>query len=239
MKMIAAYPELSDVTASLSGTTLKITIVEREGPITAYDKSIPVDIVADKDAKVDELVVYNGTGVAKQGQTVKKGDIIVSGTVKYEYKGHTSYTNVHAMAKVLTYEQTEYVLSLDMYVPLEDAPFISEKVYYAFSNSYSTTDGIKEAGMVSIEEKNKVFTIGWIETPILYDEVRWYNVKNCRVKTTEEINDEIYESAKSRLTAKQSIRSVSFQVSIVEENRIYYTVLVDVATNIGTEQELK
>lgn len=77
-----AYPEIIWVSARISGTRLMIKIKENE-----VMASIPVkddtacDLVADKDGIITSIVVRRGKAQVKVGDTVAKGQVLVSGII--------------------------------------------------------------------------------------------------------------------------------------------------------------
>ncbi|MDL2280270.1 sporulation protein YqfD [Selenomonadales bacterium OttesenSCG-928-I06] len=71
-------PEVSWVSISLEGTKIIIEVVEKTMPVQE-DKS-PANIVAQKDAVIDEIIVLAGEPVIRKGDTVKRGDTLIIGT---------------------------------------------------------------------------------------------------------------------------------------------------------------
>ena len=67
------------------GTTVKVKIIESEAQ---NSPSLPpyANNVAKEDAVIESLGVVHGTALVKKGQTVKKGDLLVSGILKGDQK---------------------------------------------------------------------------------------------------------------------------------------------------------
>lgn len=70
------------VSSELKGTQLIIHI--REGVDSGYEKVVekPCDIIAEKDGTIISIVMRKGTPLIKQDDVVKKGDILVTGTLE-------------------------------------------------------------------------------------------------------------------------------------------------------------
>lgn len=76
------FPEISWVSCDIIGTQLNVEIKETlEGTETVNEDTSPQDIVAAKDGVVVEMITRSGTPVAKVGQSISKGDILISGVI--------------------------------------------------------------------------------------------------------------------------------------------------------------
>ena len=63
----------------IHGVHLIAEIVEGEPPPQMADKSVPADLVADRDAVIEEIRVYAGEALVKEGDTVRKGQVLIRG----------------------------------------------------------------------------------------------------------------------------------------------------------------
>lgn len=77
------FPEITWVSARVSGTRLLVKIKENEvlSEIPVKDES-PCDIVAAKDGIITSMIVRQGVPMVSVGDEVKKGDVLVSGTLQ-------------------------------------------------------------------------------------------------------------------------------------------------------------
>lgn len=76
------YKDIGWVSAEMKGTRLIIKITETSMPSPAVIGTVPVHLIASKDAIVDRIVTRVGTPMVREGTIVKKGDILVSGVVE-------------------------------------------------------------------------------------------------------------------------------------------------------------
>ena len=76
------FPEITWVSARVSGTRLLVKIKENEvlSDIPAKDET-PCDIIAPKDGTITSMIVRSGVPMVKVGDQVKAGDVLVSGTL--------------------------------------------------------------------------------------------------------------------------------------------------------------
>lgn len=85
---------------AINGTKAEVEIVERVRAPHIVDKDKPCDIIANNDGIVTEITVKSGAAVVKTGDTVKKGQLLVSGTIPSRYEGQEPRL-VHSVASVL------------------------------------------------------------------------------------------------------------------------------------------
>lgn len=98
------YDGITWVSARVSGTRLYVHIKENEVPmeIVKADET-PCDLVADSDAVVRSIVVRSGIPMVKAGDTVTKGQVLVSGRIPITDDAGTEVNShyVHADADIL------------------------------------------------------------------------------------------------------------------------------------------
>ena len=75
------FDEISWISCELKGTGLTVYLEEGMAPVERDDLEITGDIVASKDATITKIITRQGTPVAKDRDTVKKGEILISGTI--------------------------------------------------------------------------------------------------------------------------------------------------------------
>lgn len=81
---LLSLEELSWLTINLYGTRAEVLVREVVKQPEILEKEGCYDIVAKADGMIMELEAHNGQSVVKEGDTVLKGDILISGTVRME-----------------------------------------------------------------------------------------------------------------------------------------------------------
>ncbi len=79
------FPEISWVGVEVRGTRVIISVVEKILPEKDPERGQPGNIVAQKDGVIKELLVLSGEPRVAAGDTVKKGDILISGVIYPEF----------------------------------------------------------------------------------------------------------------------------------------------------------
>ena len=96
--LLDKFDYLSWAWVYVEGTRIRVEV--REGiPIPEIqDDSRPCDIVAVRSGVVEEIITKKGRGIAKKGNVVSAGDVLVAGTV--EFKDGAGFFTVHADGEV-------------------------------------------------------------------------------------------------------------------------------------------
>ncbi len=84
--ILSSESDISWITINRRGTVAYVEVIESENIGIVYPE-VPKysNIVAERDAVIDEITVERGTAMVKVGDVVKKGDILISGVMQNEY----------------------------------------------------------------------------------------------------------------------------------------------------------
>lgn len=107
--MLIKMPELTWIGIEIKGTKAYVTVSEKVPEPKSVSKDESCNIIASKNGVIDKILVLNGDGVVKDGDTVKKGQLLVTGIIE---RHNMEQRYVHAMAKVLAktwYEDVEEI----------------------------------------------------------------------------------------------------------------------------------
>lgn len=96
-RVLLSEPELSWVGINVMGSKVLVSASEELQEPMVIDRKTPCNLVASKDGMVETVVATEGVAVVQSGNTVKKGDLLISGIGDSQRKG-TRY--LHAMGSV-------------------------------------------------------------------------------------------------------------------------------------------
>ena len=96
-KLLIEMDQLVWVGINILGTRAVVDIVERTEPPPLIDKNAPCNIVAKNDGIINDIYLYQGQAAVKVSDTVKVGQLLISGIV--EQPGKPTRV-VHAMGRV-------------------------------------------------------------------------------------------------------------------------------------------
>ena len=109
-RMRENFDDVIWVSASMDGVELKIEVKENMDRVYEEERkeSAPMDIVADKDGIVKRIITSKGRPMVKAGDEVKKGDVLVSGTIEILNDAMEVTGYQYQVAEAEIYIQTEY-----------------------------------------------------------------------------------------------------------------------------------
>lgn len=105
-----AYKDIGWVSAEIKGTRLIIKMTETNMPAPAQSALAPSHIVATKNGIIKSIITRTGTPLVREGDVVKKGDILVSGilTVKGDFDEILRYQPLVADADIVCKSYYDY-----------------------------------------------------------------------------------------------------------------------------------
>ena len=96
-QLLLMVRELSWATLNLHGNTATLIIRERTMPPPKIDTGVPANVVASRDGQIKRLEVRDGIAVRREGDTVRAGELIVSGVFEDRW-GSTHFVRANAQA---------------------------------------------------------------------------------------------------------------------------------------------
>lgn len=96
-ELMLDLPEISFAAIRVSGVVATVNVVEGAPEPPIIDRDTPCDVVAGRDAVVRKVIVYEGEALVAAGDTVRSGQVLVSGAVTLP----AGVKRVHARADVL------------------------------------------------------------------------------------------------------------------------------------------
>lgn len=132
------YDNIAWISCELVGTRLTIKMKESIRQEDEVESDKPCDIVALKDGTIMSIITRNGTPLVKVGDTVKKGDILISGTVNIYDDAQQVIETDYVGSKGDIYAQTKY--SYNNSFPLR----FYEKKYTGNEKKYITIKAFRQ-----------------------------------------------------------------------------------------------
>ena len=214
-----AYHDIGWVSAEIKGTRLNIKITETNMPAPAGKAIKPSHIIATKDGIVKRIITRTGTPLVREGDVVKKGDILVSGilTIKGDSEEIlrkqpvvadadivcSSYYDYHKTFK-MTYQDKIYTgnTKKGYYIAI-----LLEKLFlYSPRYSYDRYDIIVNENTLHITES--------FYLPLRYGTI---SIKEFQEETKEYTQEEAYAIANARLN-RYLKKLMEHDVNITQDN---------------------
>lgn len=179
-----------------TGSRVVVEIAEFTDPPEMERKNTPCNIVAARDAQIKSVRLYSGMLVPMVGDGVKKGDIIVSGTVDTKY-GRSFY--VHSMGEIIGV----YTDKMTFSQPLETTEKLctheaTKKAVSVFGKRFVYSSEGSTEGEFEYYETEKPLTLGKITFPLSVVEMHYRMLEEISVTRSEEEADRLLEQRISR-----------------------------------------
>lgn len=200
------FPDIVWVSCAMKGTVLQIQWKESL-PIEekAQNKSKPCDLIAQKNGKISSIVVRNGQAMVQPGDMVKKGDVLISGTVSILDDGGEVMEQLEVPADGDIYATTTYKYE-------DEVPFLQyEKEYTGRRKTY--VEGL--FGTYRFLEEDKTKSIEYshydlvTEPHFFHIGEKWYFPIAFYVTTAKE-----YDIKKKCLTEKEARQQLEKHLSL-------------------------
>ncbi|NLK86374.1 MAG: sporulation protein YqfD [Clostridiaceae bacterium] len=207
--MMLRLEKLAWISINIKGTKVKVDIRERKNMPEIVPRDIPCDIIARKDGIIRQVIAKEGIEAVAEGDTVKKGQILISGKIPLK-GGDDGSRLAHAMGtvKARTWYEAQAPVILDKAERLRTGRYITDNSLVLFSREidlfkkknrfqdYSVSRNVKK---LSIGEDLVLpvewITIKYIEEKIVYAYVSKEDAKREAVaqaydKALEQVPDE-------------------------------------------------
>ncbi|MCL2351828.1 MAG: sporulation protein YqfD [Firmicutes bacterium] len=211
------FPDVTWANVYIRGTRATIEIAEAIPRKEVIDASVPCDVVAAKDGLITSIVTAAGRPLVKENDTVRKGDVIVSGRILADGgDGAVLQKNVRASAEV--WAKTYYTITFDVPYAWEEKVYTGEEQKrheflifnrkiggFRGSNSYVNCDKITSRFQLRFGEDYPLPFIIVTETSKEFMPVR-------RTRTKEQA-----EALADRLVTGRIIREFDFAADILDK----------------------
>ncbi len=226
----------------LEGTNAIVEIKETSKAPEIINENEYCNIVSNKEGMITKINVQNGTAVVKEGDIVKKGDILVQGYLEGKYTG---IRYVHAKADIeakIWYSKKEKVfLKQQIQVPTG----ATEEKYTLNINNfkinfYKTLSKFENYDTINENKKLMIFSNFYLPIEII-KKTNYEYVNEEKIYTEEELiqltQEKIEEELEEEISQKENI--INKQTNVYpNEDYIEVEVIYEVLENIGNKDKI-
>lgn len=193
---------LSWIGVEISGTTAIVDVREKISRPEGFDADAPCNVVASGEGVITEAVSQTGKCVVKEGDYVRKGELLISGV--YDSNEYAPVRFVHASGRVRA--RTEYRIDgvfSDTYIQYSLTEPKTKYSLRLFDNEFVFGSKIRD-NYVNVESTEKIFQIFGKK----YSSLGFTKSKYCEIISTECIleKSELELKAKEVLTARLELQ---------------------------------
>lgn len=240
-RVLIAMPELSWIGIQIRGTKAVVEVVEKREEPQIISRSDACDIVAAKDGVISKILALNGDPMVKDGETVRKGQVLVTGTIVRE---GLEVRKVHSMAQISArtwYEAAEEIPLQQ----LEYKPTGRHATHYKLkilNREFSRNKSINFKDYNEYVEEKNILSFGDYIFPVKLIEYRFEELEPV-LKTV--AVDEAKHRCEERLYAEIKLQ-IPEEAVIMNRKINYYTdkksvkakLSVEVLEDIGVKQKI-
>lgn len=227
---------------TIKGTNAIVELKETNKAPEIIDEDEYCNIIANKECMITKISVQNGTAVAKVGDIVKKGDVLVVGYLEGKYTG---IRYVHSMANI----EARVWYSKKVKVPLNQevkSTTGNEETKYSLQikkfkiNFYKTLSKFKNYDTINESKKIMLFSNFYLPIEIIKTTNKEYDVKDVTY-TEEELTNkttlEIEKELEQEIEEKDNIINKQINTNKIE-GYIEVEVIYEVLETIGVEDKI-
>ena len=136
------FEDIAWVSCERKGTLLRVRVKEtldkNDGEKEEKKQKVPCNLIASKPGKVDSILVRSGSAMVKPGDTVRAGDVLISGIVEIRDENGelAEETAVRAQGDIYAVSKIEYKNSFPFIYYKKVYTGKTEKNYRLFINGY-------------------------------------------------------------------------------------------------------
>ena len=227
---------------TLKGTNAKVEIKETTIAPDIIDNDEYCSIIADKDCMITKINVQNGMAKVKEGDIVKKGDILVNGYLEGKYTG---IRYVHAMANIeakVWYSKKEKFF-LNQQIPTDTG---NTETKYSLSinnfkiNFYKTLSKFENYDTINESKRLKLFSNFYLPIELIKTTNVEYvkkDVTYTEEEATQIAKQKIEEELKGEIADETNI--INEQVNTYKyDGYLEIEVIYEVLETIGVEDKI-
>ena len=232
---------LSFVNVNLKGTVVQVEVHERKKNTEIVDTQSPSNLIASVDGQIEALRITGGDITVKLGETVKKGDLLVSGIIDSAALG---YRLVRARCEVLDRTTLTYHVEIP-YETIEKqytGKFFSQKSIKIFSKTIKLfrKDSISPSSCDKIESERRIYLFGLIKLPIYITETEYAEYEMIpRTLSQKEALAEAHRQIRALSEAELSDAEILGRYTYFGENENAITLTQQIECVINIAKEVK
>ena len=235
--------DISWMSVDLKGTNVIITIVESEKKPDIVDENKYCNIIADRKGIITKITADRGTIVAKVGDIIEKGDILIGGYMEGKYTG-TRY--VHAKgdvrARIWYTKKMESGFAREIIEETGNQKNIYSINFNNFKiNLYKTLPNFENYDTINETKKIKLFNNFYL--PIAIEKTTYIEQKKTMITYGKEELQEILISKLQEQFIQDGIENLNVINKIVnfydKNSSIEIEMTYEVEENIGIENEIE
>jgi len=230
-QLIVNIPELSWASLEIRGSRAILRVKESVLPPVMIDKNTPCNIVAAKDGIIEKMIVLDGQAIAEPGQTVKKGQLLVSGIIEHPDTIGVRY--VHSMGQILARTWYQETVEISLKQPYRQRTGRKAEIKYLGWNRFKIPFRKEEISFsnyeVEIVQDNFIFT----ETYYEIEEIQWNkNITKLKAK----LEEMALEAVRKSMPPGAKIIDKKLKYDMIDNEKASAVISIEALEDIAVQQ---
>ena len=235
VELLKRFPDLAWAQVEVQGVKLEVILTERDG--LDVDQAGPGHIYAAADALITELLVLRGTPQVRDGSTVRKGELLISGEY-YDHRGVKQFGAAQGVVKGRVWYEGVGEAALSRWEAVKTGRSHRQYVLaigplrVPLGRSYPEETHLREAREWSLSLGRALVPINW--SRINYHEVEYVRTAVPRDQAERAAYELAWESLRRQGVAEELVlEERSWVEAVADADGIRVTVQVEVLEEIG------
>ncbi len=216
-RMMLAIDELSWIAINIQGSNAVVNIQERTPPPAKIDdEKKPANVVAARTGQIKRMEVYDGQPLLKAGDSVMKGEIIVSGITEDKH-GNSLVKQARALVIAWVPESVSITVPLERVTKLPVGEPVKHRYLELFSIRIPISLRKKPVGLFDLSTQSQPLSIIGINLPVkLYTETRQCQEEHTQSYTQQQAKEQ------ALIELAQNEKTTFAGMNIIDKNLIGY-----------------
>lgn len=235
VELLKAFPVLVWAQVTVKGVKVEISLTERDG--VEREQAKPGHLYAELDGVVTEILVLQGTAQVAEGNTVRKGDLLISGEY-YDARGRKQFGAAQGVVKARVWYEGVGEGALSRWVPIPTGT--PRRQYTVTIGSITIPIGrsyARETHLPSVQEWR--LSLGRAMVPLRFARIDYQAVEYVKVFISREEAEQVayglaWESLVGQGVQKDQVREERQKLDMLADgDGLRVTLQVEVLEDIG------
>lgn len=230
-QLIVRFPELSWASLEVRGSRAILRVKESVLPPDLVDKDTPCNIVAAKDGIIHKMIVLDGQAVAEPGQTVKKGQLLVSGIIDHPDTIGVRY--VHSMGQIMARTWYQETVEMSLIEPYRQRTGRKSEIKYIGWDRFKIPYQKEEISFTDFDLE--VQEDGFFLTEIYY-EIEVIHWKNSMAELKLKLEEMAVEAARKSMPPGAKIIDKKVKYDMIDSEKAIAVINIEALEDIAMQQ---
>lgn len=232
-QLIIRIPELSWASLEIRGSKAVLRVRESVLPPVLIDRDTPCNVVAAKDGIIDKMIVLDGQAMVSEGQTVKKGQLLISGIIEHPNTIGVRY--VHSMGKIIARTWYEETVELSLKEPFRQRTGRRSEIRYIGWERLKIPYMKEEVPFLDFDLEVKQDGFFILEIYHETEEIYWERNKHKAKQMLEELAN---QKVRKKIPMGAKIVDKKLKYDMIGSEKLIAVIYAEALEDIGMQQDI-